>query len=278
MSTLRAKFLNLVLALPLLSAALVGAQLNHVEASIIEPNAKVFLDRTSYGPGSIVYVSIFDINFNLRDDVVESIDLTQIVEGDPIVEVKIVQPTQGKFTLSAVDGSIRDSNGNPVREAVESGPDTSLFEFVIQLPDDLEANSSIGMIYNDPFELSPTTREKIPTQQNIQLAKARLTDHTGRILQQINAEEKVTISSVIQNRMSSNQQYSFIVQVTDSNGFTVALSWISGLVEAQRSASVAVPWTSDNAGTYIIEIFLWQNLLKPVPLLSKQETNVIVVG
>jgi hypothetical protein len=262
----------------LLHASAVGVQINHVEASIIQPNAKVFLDRTSYGPGSIVYVSIFDINFNLRDDVVESMDLTQIVEGDPIVEVKIVQPTQGKFTLSAVDGSIRDSNGNPVREAVESGPDTSLFEFVIQLPDDLEANSSIGVIYNDPFELSPTTREKIPTQQNIQLAEARFTDHTGRILQQIKIEEKVTISSVIQNHMSSNQQYSFIVQVKDSNGFTVALSWISGNIEAQRSASVAVPWTPDKAGTYIMEIFLWQNLLKPVPLLSKQETNVTVIG
>ncbi|HLE34785.1 MAG TPA: hypothetical protein VI698_02740 [Nitrososphaerales archaeon] len=249
-----------------------------MEALKIESNAKVFLDRTSYGPGSIVYVSIFDRNFNLQDDVVERLDLTQIVEGDPIVEVKIVQPTQGKFTLSAVDGSIKDSNGNSVREAVESGADTSLFEFVIQLPNDLEANSSIGVIYNDPFELSPTTREKIPTQQNIQLTETRFTDHTGRILQQINAEETVRISSVIQNGMSSTQQYSYIVQVKGSNGFTVALSWISGNVEAQRSASVAVPWTPDRAGGYIIEIFLWQNLFKPAPLLSKQETNVIVIG
>ncbi|MGH9921868.1 MAG: hypothetical protein ACRD38_03865 [Nitrososphaerales archaeon] len=278
MSTLSAKFLYLVPALLLLCASLVGAQVNDAEALKMEPNAKVFLDRTSYGPGSIVYVSIFDINFNLQDDVVESLDLTQIVEGDPIVEVKIVQPTQGKFTLSAVDGSIKDSNGNSIREAVESGPDTSLFEFVIQLPDDLEANSSIGVIYNDPFELSPTTREKIPTRQKIQLTETRFTDHTGRILQQISAEQKVTISSVIQNRMTANQQYSYIVQVKDSDGFTVTLSWISGNVEAQRSASVAIPWTPDKAGGYIIEIFLWQNLLKPVPLLSKQETNVIVIG
>ncbi|MFY3741056.1 MAG: hypothetical protein HMLIMOIP_001503 [Candidatus Nitrosomirales archaeon] len=242
----------------------------------MEPNAKVFLDRTSYGPGSIVYVSIFDRNFNLQDDVVESIDLTQIVDGDPIVEVRIVQPTQGKFTLSAVDGSIRDSNGNSVRQAIESGPDTSIFEFVVQLPNDIEANSSVGVIYNDPFELSPTTREKIPTQQKIEITDTRFMDHTGRILQQINAEQRVTISSVIQNRMSANQQYSYIVQVKDSDGFTVTLSWISGNVEAQRSANVAVPWTPDKSGEYTIEIFLWQNLFKPVPLLSKQEESVIV--
>jgi len=270
------KFPYLIPVLILLYASTAGAQLNLVEASIMEPNAKVFLDRTSYGPGSIVYVSIFDHNFNLQDDVVESIDLTQIVDGDPIVEVKIVQPTQGKFTLSAVDGSIKDSNGNSVREAVESGSDTSLFEFVVQLPNDIEANSSIGVIYNDPFELSPTTREKIPTQQKIEITDTRFMDHTGSILQQINAEQKVTISSVIQNRMSTNQQYSYIVQVKDSDGFTVALSWISGNVEAQRSASVAVAWTPDKSGEYTIEIFLWQNLFKPVPLLPKQEESVIV--
>ncbi|GEM_PF-2457348 len=278
MSTLGVKFLYLVPVLLLLSASFAGAYFNHVDALKIEPNAKVFLDRTSYGPGSIVYVSIFDINFNLQDDVVERLDLTQIIEGDPIVEVKIVQPTQGKFTLSAVDGSMKDSNGNSVREAVESGPDTSLFEFVIQLPDDLEANSSIGVIYNDPFELSPTTREKIPTQQNIQLTETRFTDHAGRVLQQINADEKVTIRSVIQNKMSSTQQYSYIVQVKDSNGFTVVLSWISGNVEAQRSTNVAVPWTPDKAGGYIIEIFLWQSLFKPVPLLEKQQTSIVVIN
>lgn len=270
------KILYVIPVLFLLSASFAGAQFNHVEALKIEPNAKVFLDRTSYGPGSVVYVSIFDINFNLQDDVIESIDLTQIVEGDPIVEVKVVQPTQGKFTLSAVDGSIKDSNGNSVREAIESGPDTALFEFVIQLPDDIEANSSIGVIYNDPFELSPTTREKIPVQQTIEITDTRFTDHTGMTLQKISVEQKVTIRSVIQNSMSSNQQYSYIVQVKDSDGFTVLLSWISGNVEAKRSASVAVPWTTDKIGEYNIEIFLWQNLLKPVPLLAKQQTSVIV--
>ena len=270
------KFPYLAPILLLLSVSIVGTHFNSVEALTIEPTAKVFLDRTSYGPGSIVYVSIFDINFNLQDDVVEVIDLTQIVEGDPIVEVKIVQPTQGKFTLSAVDGSIKDSDGNSVREAIESGPDTSLFEFVIQLPDDIEANSSVGVIYNDPFELSPTTREKIPVQQKIEITDTRFTDHTGRSLQKITVEQEVTISSVIQNRMSSKQEYVYIVQVKDSDGFTVSLSWISGNIEAQRSVSAAVSWTPDKAGEYAIEIFLWQNLSRPVPLLLKQETIVTV--
>ena len=244
----------------------------------LEPNAKVILDRTSYGPGAIVYVSIFDRNFNQADNEVESIDLTQIVEGDPIVEVKIVQPTQGKLTLSAVDGSMKDSNGKPVREAVESGPNTSLFEVEIKLPDDIEVNSSIGVLYNDPFELAPTSREEIPVQEKVTLTDTRFTDHAGKFLQKANVGQEVIITSIIQSHMSSKQEYAYIVQVKDSDGFTVALSWISGNIEPQRSASAAVSWTPDKAGQYTIEIFVWQSLLKPMPLLLNEEKNAIVVS
>jgi len=269
------KFLYLIPMLLLLSA-IASAQFNFIEAEI-EPNAKVFLDRTSYGPGSIVYVSIFDRNFNLADDVLDIIDLTQIVEGDPIVEVKIVQSTQGTLTLDAVDGSMKDSNGKSVREAVESGPNTSLFEFEIKLPDDIEANSSITVFYNDPFELSPTSRKEIPVQQKITVTDTRFTDQSGSSLQKVKAEQSVIISSIIQSHTSSRQEYSYIVQVKDSDGFTVALSWISGNIEPQRSASVSVSWTPEKAGQYTIEIFIWQGLLNPVPLLLKEAKNAIVV-
>jgi len=66
--------------------------------------------------------------------------------------------------------------------------------------------------------------------------------------------------------------------VKDSDGFTVALPWISGNIGPQQSVSVAVPWTPDKAGEYTIEIFVWQSVLKPVPLLLKQEKNTILVS
>lgn len=278
MSLMQLKFLHFIPILLLFSLPIVSVRFSFIEAQKIEPNAKVFLDRTSYGPGSIILVSIFDRNFNLADDVIDSIDLTQIVEGEPIVEVKIVQPTQGTLTLSAVDGSMKDSNGNPVREAVESGPNTSLFEFEVQLPDDIEANSSITVFYNDPFELAPTSREEIPVQEKITVRDTRFTDQSGGLLQKVKAGQQMIISSIIQSHMSSKQEYAYIVQVKDSDGFTVALSWISGSIEPGRAASVAIPLTPDKAGQYAIEIFVWQGLLKPVPLLLNQIKNELVVN
>ncbi|MFQ5921100.1 MAG: hypothetical protein ACE5JV_03690 [Nitrososphaerales archaeon] len=247
-------------------------------AVVVEPDAQVIVESASYSPGSIVYVGIFDRDFNLSKDVLDSIDLTIIVQGDPIVEVRIVQPTQGTITLSAVDGSLQDRNGRMVTNAMESGPDTSLFEFEIKLSEDIEANSSVTVLYTDPFELTPTTRERIPVQQKIALIDTRLAESTGKPLKEASIGQKVVASSIIQSRVSSDLKYAYIVQVKDSDGFTVALSWISGILKPQRSADARVAWTPDSSGRYTVEIFVWQDLLKPVPLLLKHKASTITVS
>ncbi len=125
----------------------VTAQLQH------EPDSSVTVDKSVYGPSQLVYVSISDPDFNLDRGVVENIDLTQIVSGHPIVEAVIRQPSEGTITLSAADGSLKDRNGNVITKAVESGPNTALFEFEIALPDNIEPNSSVTVLYHDPFAL-----------------------------------------------------------------------------------------------------------------------------
>ena len=245
--------------------------------SIAEPNAKVILDRTSYGPGAIVYVTIIDRNFNQVKESVESIDLTQIVDGDPILEVKITQPTKARLVLSAVDGSLRDDNGNPVVKAIESGPNTSRFEFLIKLPDDLEASSSVSVIYNDPFELAPTSRKSIPVEEDVRIVEIRITDQDGKPLTDIPLGEKVVFRSTVHSSMRVDQEYSYILQVKDSTGYTVMLSWISGILEPKHSESVSIAWIPEETGEYSIEIFLWDNTVKPIPLILEENKSIVIV-
>lgn len=245
--------------------------------TIAETNAKVFLDRTTYGPGAIVYVTIIDRNFNLSKDVIESIDLTQIVRGEPILEIRITQLTKGRLVLSAVDGTLMDEVGRPVTRAVESGPNTSTFEFLIKLPDDLERSSSISVIYNDPFELAPTSRESIPVQEKIAVIETRVTDENGKPLTNIVVGKQVIFGSMIQNSLNIRQPYSVILQVKDSNGYTVMLSWVSGNLEAKRTISASIAWKPDVAGEYTAEIFLWESMTKPTPLVLEPKKAILVV-
>ncbi|MFY3741692.1 MAG: hypothetical protein HMLIMOIP_002151 [Candidatus Nitrosomirales archaeon] len=139
----------------LLSVSVIASlQVYRITAQLqIEPNSSVSVDKAVYGPSQLVYVTISDPDFNLDRGVVEIIDLTQIVSGHPIVEVVIRQPSEGTVVLSAVDGSLKDRNGNVITKAVESGPNTAVFEFEITLPDNIEPNSSVTVLYHDPFAL-----------------------------------------------------------------------------------------------------------------------------
>ncbi|MGH9934542.1 MAG: hypothetical protein ACRD3Z_05425, partial [Nitrososphaerales archaeon] len=115
-----------------LTVSVIASQVCSVIAELqIKPNSSVSVDKAVYGPSQLVYVSISDPDFNLDKGVVENIDLTQIVSGHPIVEVVIRQPSEGTVVLSAVDGSLKDRNGNVITKAVESGPNTAVFEFEI---------------------------------------------------------------------------------------------------------------------------------------------------
>src|SRR5574341_174610 len=145
----------MMLTLMLLCAlAIANLQLYSVTAQLqIEPDSSVTVDKSVYGPSQLVYVSISDPDFNLDKGVVENIDLTQIVSGHPIVEVVIRQPNEGTITLSAVDGSLKDRNSNVITKAVESGPNTAVFEFEIELPDNIEPDSSVTVLYQDPYAL-----------------------------------------------------------------------------------------------------------------------------
>ena len=179
--------------------------------------------------------------------------------------------------LSAVDGSLKDDAGRSVLKAIESGPNTSAFEFLIKLSDDLEPNSSISVIYNDPFELAPTSRTSIPVERKVTVAETRITDQKGNPLTDISVGQQTIFRSTIQSSMNVKQQYSYILQIKDSNGYTVMLSWVSGELEAKRSANTSIAWTPDSIGKYTVEIFLWENMQKPMPLMSEEKKSVIVV-
>lgn len=224
--------------------------------SMAEPYAKAFLDRSTYGPGAIIYGTITDRNFNRSTTTVESIDLTQIVDNEPIVEIRVTQPTKGMFVLSAVDGSLKDEAGRPVTEAVETHSNTSVFEFLAKLPDDLEPNSSVTIIYNDPFELAPTNRSSIPVERKLTLVETGVKDKNGKPLISISVGEQVMFKSTIQSSLNVKQQYAYIVQVKDSNGYTVVLSWLSGYLDPKRSASTSIAWVPDAIGKYTLEIWV----------------------
>jgi hypothetical protein len=67
------------------------------------------------------------------------------------------------------------------------------------------------------------------------------------------------------------------VLIKDIDGITVSLSWITGTLPAGETLSAAQSWVPTVAGTFTVEVFLWESVTTPVPLYNKvPQTNLIV--
>lgn len=89
----------------------------------------------------------------------------------------------------------------------------------------------------------------------------RLVDAVGSpIIDHINFNQKLHISSSISNVGLTGQDFVYIVQITDEDNTIVLLKWLGGQVDPGQQLSIAVSWVPTTPGTYLMEVFLWDGI------------------
>jgi len=87
----------------------------------------------------------------------------------------------------------------------------------------------------------------------------------------VTVDRQVMIMADLSNGQDRDQKFAYIVQIRDENGVVISLSWITGSLTPGQSFSPALSWTPISAGTYTIQIFVWESVDNPdalsVPLL-----------
>ena len=59
------------------------------------------------------------------------------------------------------------------------------------------------------------------------------------------------------------QPYAYIVQVRDSDGITVSISWVEGELLPNEQAVISQTWIPEVGGSYTLELFVWDGLDDP---------------
>ena len=87
----------------------------------------------------------------------------------------------------------------------------------------------------------------------------------------VTVDKQVMIMADLSSGQDRDQKFAYIVQIRDENGVVTSLSWITGSLTPGQSFSPALSWTPISAGTYTIQIFVWESVDNPdalsVPLL-----------
>lgn len=82
----------------------------------------------------------------------------------------------------------------------------------------------------------------------------------------IEVDNQVMIVADLSNGQDRNQKFAYIVQILNENDIVVSLSWLTGSLSAYQTFSPAQSWTPTQAGTYTVQIFVWESVDNPTPL------------
>jgi len=89
----------------------------------------------------------------------------------------------------------------------------------------------------------------------------------GQGIFQANVGEQIEISNLFTNYQQVDQNYAFIVEITDQNGVATDLGWQNGDAPSGKTVSLSRSWTPQEAGVYTVKIFVWDDVNDaPAPL------------
>lgn len=212
-------------------------------------------------------LQILDQDMNLSPKAIDKFE-TNVWSDSDSGGIKIAMTETGKDT-GIFQGNVyftTDSKSSGERLHVSHG-DTITGEYVDRtLP---YPHSS-----SDEIRLTATTSigtSLLPLEQ-VNLSNPRITDSTGNVTTTVKANQQVLIEASLQNMQQKDQPFAYLVQVGDSNGVTLSLSWITGKLGAGQILNLAESWSPPSSGKYTAQIFVWQSLSQPnalSPPLSK---------
>jgi hypothetical protein len=114
---------------------------------------------------------------------------------------------------------------------------------------------------------------------NVTISHPRIIDIANNpITGHVHAGQQVIVVANLANNQNFDQPFAFVVQIKDSKGVTVDLSWITGTLLANQTLSPAQSWTPTIPGSYSAHIYVFQSINNPVELANPAVIKFIVDG
>ena len=96
------------------------------------------------------------------------------------------------------------------------------------------------------------------------------------IVDNVNVNQQIQISADITNEQVKSQNFVYLVQIKNENGFVVSVGWISGQLTPNQKLNPSLSWTPKNSGEFIAEIFVWEGLVNHNALAKTSKLNINV--
>ena len=98
------------------------------------------------------------------------------------------------------------------------------------------------------------------------------------LVSNVKVGEQIQLQSSVKNNLDKKQQFVYILQIKDSDGATVMLSWIEGQMLPMEFMDNIISWTPETSGIYTMQIFLWESLTYQSTMSSNFAQSTFIVS
>lgn len=216
------------------------------------------LDRGSYGEGEQMVVSgTVDNNFK---------------EGDFVVIT--IKTAAGKEMLRKT--SALDRYGNYEETITVRGtPETKNTVYTVEAA--YNGNTSQAKFQYTGIE-QQTVSKPAPSYSSVKFSEFVVNTFTGNAVNKNNlvTETQYSLTTEIKNLQSRELPFVAIMEIRDSEGFTLSLNFVSGKLPPNYSMNVGTVWTPSETGDYELRAFAITDFKTLNPLSSVVSTGVTV--
>ena len=217
--------------------------------------------EASYPASGTGVLRVIDPDMNLNPEAVDNLDaniashtdasgitltLTETNEATGIFEGTVFFTTTG----GSSGHRLRVSEGDTVTADYD---DTTLpLPYTVNDNVSITSTTIIGTIV-PPLERAPATN-------------LRIVNTFGNSIDTVAVDQQVQIVADLSNGQDRDQDFAYLIQIQDSDGVTVSLSWIAGALSPGQSFSPSASWTPTSTGTYDVTAFVWESIDNPTAL------------
>ncbi len=223
--------------------------------------AEINFDKTSYLSDDTVKIQIIDPDMNLNPEAADTISVEVSSDSDSAgitADAIETDESTGVFEATVYLTQTGVSSGNRLHTI----PDDMIYTKYEDntLPSPYSINDSIDVVANSVLTSQTHAIDKVAFGNTI------LADNLGVPVQDPHAGQQLQVVSEIQNKQNYEQPFVYLVQVKDSAGTVIWLSWFKGSLAINQKLDVSQSWLPSDTGTYTVETFVWKSLENSSPL------------
>ena len=216
--------------------------------------------KDTFLSNDLIEVRIIDPDLNLNPEMIDTVNIEVFSSSDA-----------GGLSITAIETSERSGNfisTFSLSENISSGNrlyaipgDTIIAKYddhTLPKPFSKSDSQYVETVANVDYSTSSINR--------IEILSIFLSDGFGNPIVSLSPNTQMQIVGTIENQINYDQEFIYFLQIKNSDGVIVSLSWIQGKLSPNQILEVSQSWIPTNSENYILETYVWNSLNGSSPL------------